>query len=178
VSCLTYLGAEEWLKALVADGRAVWEETGLCWRPAAVKSLYEVTGTALHKKLWNSLATDHPIFGLQQLQNHRELQTQDKDKKPCLFQIFKLVVVCWCQSINVRSTKTATKKSTLCSSTAWVGTEDIDSDFPQEITNPVTQCQICHNSEVTNKPERLPENIGTNHRRELFESGLLQDVLL
>ncbi|CAM4350116.1 unnamed protein product [Leuciscus chuanchicus] len=72
--------AEERLKALVADGRAVWEETGLCWRPA-VNSLYEVTGTALHKKLWNSLATDHPIIGLQQLQNHRELQTQDKDKK-------------------------------------------------------------------------------------------------
>ncbi|KAK7168073.1 hypothetical protein R3I94_002197 [Phoxinus phoxinus] len=73
-------GAEERLKALVADGRAVWEETGLCWRPA-VNSFCEVTGTALHKKLWNSLATDHPIIGLRQLQNHRELQTQDKDKK-------------------------------------------------------------------------------------------------
>lgn len=66
--------------AFVADGRAVWEETVLRWRPAALNSLYEVTGTALHKKLWNSLVTDNPITGLQQLQNHGELQTQDKDK--------------------------------------------------------------------------------------------------
>lgn len=70
--------------ALVADGRAVWEETGLRWRPAAVNLLYEVTGTALHKELWNSPATDNPITGLQQLQNHGEPQTQDKDKS-CLF---------------------------------------------------------------------------------------------
>lgn len=98
MSCLTYLEAEERLMALVADGRAVWEETGLRWRPAAVNSINEVTGTALHKELWNSLATDHPIIGLQQPQNHGELQAQDKDKKLLILSaghIFpQLVVVC------------------------------------------------------------------------------------